>query len=120
MFFSSGHSLQTMEEQSINNSSISWWNKILTNWKNNQTSYDDKLMCIGSMIVKKLRNSIFNNLTFSCSAGIATTKTLAKLACGLHKPAQQTLGKNTYETDIIDINTYEHIFIYIHTYIMYV
>ena len=28
---------------------------------------------------------------YSCSAGVASNKLLAKLCCGLHKPNQQTL-----------------------------
>ncbi|XP_015373333.1 PREDICTED: DNA polymerase eta-like isoform X2 [Diuraphis noxia] len=48
-------------------------------------------LTIGAMMVERLRKSIYEQTGFRCSAGIANNKILSKLACGLHKPNQQTL-----------------------------
>lgn len=42
-------------------------------------------------MVARLRAAVADQLGFSCSAGIAHSKILAKLGAGLNKPAQQTL-----------------------------
>ncbi len=42
-------------------------------------------------VIAELRDAVKQELGFTCSAGIAHTKLLAKLASGLHKPAQQTV-----------------------------
>ena len=42
-------------------------------------------------MVSELRAAVHAELGYTCSAGIAHTKLLAKLASGLHKPAQQTV-----------------------------
>ncbi|CAI6354795.1 unnamed protein product [Macrosiphum euphorbiae] len=59
----------------------------------NNELQDDYLLrlTIGAMMVEKLRQSIFEQTGFRCSAGIANNKILSKLACGLHKPNQQTM-----------------------------
>ncbi|KOC59820.1 DNA polymerase eta [Habropoda laboriosa] len=48
-------------------------------------------LAIAGIIVEEIRSDIFNKTGFKCSAGIAQNKILAKLACGLHKPNQQTI-----------------------------
>jgi len=42
-------------------------------------------------VVGELRASVTRELGYTCSGGIAINKLLSKLACGLHKPNQQTL-----------------------------
>lgn len=49
------------------------------------------LLAAGSLVVAELRAAVRNKLGYSCSAGVAHNKILAKLGCGLHKPNQQTL-----------------------------
>ncbi|KAK3034848.1 hypothetical protein RJ639_032303 [Escallonia herrerae] len=49
----------------------------------------DKLLACGAHIVAKLRLQVLKETEFSCSAGIAHNKMLAKLASGMNKPAQQ-------------------------------
>eukprot|EP00102_Acyrthosiphon_pisum_P018963 XP_016656173.1 PREDICTED: DNA polymerase eta-like isoform X2 [Acyrthosiphon pisum] len=71
-------------------------NKNLKSWLHdvyNNELQDDYLLrlTIGAMMVEKLRQSIFEQTGFRCSAGIANNKILSKLACGLHKPNQQTM-----------------------------
>jgi DNA polymerase eta len=42
-------------------------------------------------VVADLRDAVRRELGYSCSAGIAHNKILAKLASGMHKPSQQTV-----------------------------
>ncbi|KAK2976958.1 hypothetical protein RJ640_019371, partial [Escallonia rubra] len=51
----------------------------------------DKLLACGAHIVAELRLQVLKETEFSCSAGIAHNKMLAKLASGMNKPAQQTV-----------------------------
>ena len=52
---------------------------------------NDALLAIGALIVEELRADIKNTLGYNCSAGIANSKTLAKLCAGLNKPNKQTI-----------------------------
>lgn len=52
---------------------------------------EDKLLAAGAAIVAKARAAVTQRLSFTCSAGVAPNKLLAKLCGGLHKPNQQTL-----------------------------
>ncbi|WVZ68781.1 hypothetical protein U9M48_017675 [Paspalum notatum var. saurae] len=53
--------------------------------------YQDKLLACGAIIVAQLRIRVLEETQFTCSAGIAHNKMLAKLVSGMHKPAQQTV-----------------------------
>ncbi|ERN14955.1 DNA polymerase eta isoform X1 [Amborella trichopoda] len=57
----------------------------------NDADNHDKLLACGAIIVAKLRKEVLTVTEFTCSAGIAHNKMLAKLASGMHKPAQQTV-----------------------------
>ncbi|KAB2601721.1 DNA polymerase eta-like [Pyrus ussuriensis x Pyrus communis] len=50
-----------------------------------------KLLACGALIVAELRLQVLKETEFTCSAGIAHNKMLAKLASGMNKPAQQTI-----------------------------
>ncbi|KAK4772179.1 hypothetical protein SAY86_013954 [Trapa natans] len=50
----------------------------------------DKLLACGVLIVADLRMQVLQDTQFTCSAGIAHNKMLAKLASAMNKPAQQT------------------------------
>ncbi|KAL2615665.1 hypothetical protein AAZV13_08G081200 [Glycine max] len=54
-------------------------------------SYQDKLLACGALIVCDLRMKVLKETEFTCSAGIAHNKMLAKLASAMNKPAQQTV-----------------------------
>lgn len=54
-------------------------------------SYQDKLLACGALIVSDLRMQVLKETEFTCSAGIAHNKMLAKLASAMNKPAQQTI-----------------------------
>ncbi|KAF7801328.1 DNA polymerase eta isoform X1 [Senna tora] len=53
--------------------------------------YHDKLLACGAIIVAELRMQVLKETEFTCSAGIAHNKMLAKLASAMNKPAQQTV-----------------------------
>ncbi|GAB4815654.1 hypothetical protein N2152v2_002700 [Parachlorella kessleri] len=64
-----------------------WWQRPAgARWENG-----DVLLACGAAVIAELRDAVKQELGFTCSAGIAHTKLLAKLASGLHKPAQQTV-----------------------------
>ncbi|KAL2062353.1 hypothetical protein VTL71DRAFT_6619 [Oculimacula yallundae] len=56
--------------------------------------WDDVAILIGSEIVRKVRAAVRTNLKYTCSAGIAQNKTLAKLGSAHKKPNAQTIIRN--------------------------
>lgn len=56
--------------------------------------WDDVVMNIGSEIVRDVRAKIRERLNYTCSAGIARNKMMAKLGAGYKKPNQQTIVRN--------------------------
>ncbi|KAK5072028.1 N-acetyltransferase eso1 [Lithohypha guttulata] len=53
--------------------------------------WDDIVLCVGSDIVAQVRQQVYTLMKYSCSAGIAGNKVVAKLAAGHNKPNQQTV-----------------------------
>lgn len=53
--------------------------------------WDDICSLIGSQFLYKIRQEVFKELNYTTSGGIATTKTVAKLAGGFIKPDYQTV-----------------------------
>lgn len=51
----------------------------------------ERLLLGGSAVVARARAAVKQRLGFTCSGGIAPTKLMAKVGCGLHKPDQQTV-----------------------------
>lgn len=56
--------------------------------------WDDIAMLIGSEIVRAVRAAIRERLKYTCSAGVARNKMLAKLGSAHKKPNQQTIVRN--------------------------
>ncbi|KAL9089020.1 MAG: hypothetical protein Q9159_002738 [Coniocarpon cinnabarinum] len=56
--------------------------------------WDDIVMLLGSEIVRDVRNKIREKLGYTCSAGVARNKMLAKLGSGHKKPNNQTIIRN--------------------------
>jgi len=56
--------------------------------------WDDVAMNIASEIVRGVRKTIRERLKYTCSAGIARNKMMAKLGAGYKKPNQQTVVRN--------------------------
>jgi hypothetical protein len=52
---------------------------------------DDQLLAAGAVVVARLRAAVLAQAGFTCSAGLAHSKTLAKLASAMNKPARSTL-----------------------------
>jgi DNA polymerase eta len=62
--------------------------------RNEYLDWDDVALSIGSLIVCNLRQRIYEETGYTCSAGIARNKILAKLAAGHNKPNGQTMVRN--------------------------
>ncbi|KAI9140345.1 hypothetical protein BKA69DRAFT_1029597, partial [Paraphysoderma sedebokerense] len=56
-----------------------------------EVTWDEYTLYIGSLITKEIRDTIFNELGYTCSAGITGNKTLSKLTSSLNKPNKQTV-----------------------------
>ncbi|XP_044496961.1 DNA polymerase eta isoform X2 [Mangifera indica] len=56
-----------------------------------EADHRDKLLACGALIVAELRKQVLKETEFTCSAGVAHNKMLAKLASSMNKPAQQTV-----------------------------
>ncbi len=63
-----------------------WWSREPQLW-----NPGERLIAAGAAIVAELREKVETTLGYTCSAGIAPTRLLAKLCSGLHKPSQQTV-----------------------------
>ncbi|KAK9791346.1 hypothetical protein WJX73_002907 [Symbiochloris irregularis] len=51
----------------------------------------DRRLAVGACIACRLRGAVFDKLDFTCSAGVAGNKLLAKVASAMNKPNQQTV-----------------------------
>lgn len=56
--------------------------------------WDDVVMLLASEIIRYVRGQIFEKLKYTCSAGIARNKMLAKLGSAHKKPNSQTIVRN--------------------------
>lgn len=69
-----------------------------------QRSKEDEknhLLACGAIVIAELRMAVLAETMFTCSAGIAHNKMLAKLASGMHKPAQQTLVPSSSVSNLL-------------------
>ncbi len=78
---------------------LDWQADALVDLDSSQTEDDDPdwediVMLIGSEIVRDLRRTIREKLHYTCSAGIARNKMMAKLGSGHQKPNAQTIVRN--------------------------
>lgn len=56
--------------------------------------WDDICMLVGSQILFRIRQDVFDELGYTTSGGVANNKLVAKLAAGFHKPDCQTIIRN--------------------------
>ncbi|XP_068323488.1 DNA polymerase eta [Pyrus communis] len=92
-------SLEVIEEEALKSHVLGLQSEDSSDAKENvqkwlcRSSVDrrDKLLACGALIVAELRLQVLKETEFTCSAGIAHNKMLAKLASGMNKPAQQTI-----------------------------
>ncbi|EOD15027.1 Translesion DNA polymerase-REV1 deoxycytidyl transferase [Emiliania huxleyi CCMP1516] len=82
--FRAGHAGQVVRR--IGEASAAWWQRTPDEWDEGEIQ-----LAAGAVIVARARAAVSAELGFTCSAGIAANKLLAKLCGGLHKPNQQTL-----------------------------
>ncbi|KAM3128035.1 N-acetyltransferase eso1 [Paramecium bursaria] len=54
-------------------------------------SEHDRIIMYASQLCQKIRDAIYSQLQYKCSAGISINKMLAKLASSDYKPSQQTI-----------------------------
>ncbi|KAL8735083.1 MAG: hypothetical protein Q9181_002941 [Wetmoreana brouardii] len=78
---------------------LDWDTDALVDLDNDETEdddpdWDDIVMLIGSEIVRSVRAAIRERLKYTCSAGIARNKMIAKLGSAHKKPNQQTIVRN--------------------------
>ncbi|KAI4200921.1 MAG: hypothetical protein LQ350_003607 [Teloschistes chrysophthalmus] len=78
---------------------LDWNTDALVDLDNDETEdddpdWDDIVMLIGSEIVRSVRAAIRDRLKYTCSAGIARNKMIAKLGSAHKKPNQQTIVRN--------------------------
>ncbi|PSK42491.1 N-acetyltransferase eso1 [Elsinoe australis] len=59
-----------------------------------EPDWDDVVMSVASEIVRGVRQKVYERLKYTCSAGVAKNKMLAKLGSGHKKPNQQTIVRN--------------------------
>lgn len=78
---------------------LDWQADALVDLDPNQTEdddpdWDDIAMLVGSEIVRSVRTAVREHLHYTCSAGIARNKMMAKLGSGHKKPNSQTVVRN--------------------------
>ncbi|XVE48431.1 hypothetical protein DITRI_Ditri01bG0002000 [Diplodiscus trichospermus] len=91
-------SLETIDEEALKSHILGLNNEDGSDLKENvrkwitrcNADHRDKLLACGILVVAELRMQVLKETDFTCSAGIAHNKMLAKLASGMNKPAQQT------------------------------
>ncbi|WWD19039.1 hypothetical protein CI109_103497 [Kwoniella shandongensis] len=59
--------------------------------RNSGESWEDWALCIGAEIMKETREEVYRQLHYTCSAGIAHNKAMAKLCSAWKKPNNQTV-----------------------------
>ncbi|KAI8592388.1 hypothetical protein BDZ88DRAFT_449317 [Geranomyces variabilis] len=59
------------------------------------TGWRDLQLRVAAEISQEIRATVYKELQYTCSAGIAHNKTLAKLCSGLNKPNKQTIMRQT-------------------------
>ena len=64
--------------------------------------WDDIAMLLAADMMAKIREDVKTTLGYTCSAGIARNKTLAKIAAGQNKPAKQTVLRNRAIQDFLN------------------
>ena len=62
--------------------------------------WDDIAMAIGADIVRHVRTKVFSRLGYTCSAGVANNKMMAKLGSGFKKPNQQVTNYQCHHDTI--------------------
>jgi DNA polymerase eta len=67
----------------------------------NLKGMQDVRLCLATHLSNKIRATVFERLGYTCSAGVAHNKTLAKIASALNKPDNQTIVREDIVTDFM-------------------
>ncbi|RCI02085.1 DNA-directed DNA polymerase eta rad30 [Rhizopus stolonifer] len=87
-----GYVLESKEEEERKKAEL-YWSK--TTWK-------DLQLYIGAELAAEIRKEIFDTLGYTCSAGIAHYKTVAKLCSSKNKPNKQTVLRLTAVSNFME------------------
>ncbi|OCF37906.1 hypothetical protein I316_00130 [Kwoniella heveanensis BCC8398] len=74
-------------------------------------TWEDWALCVGAELMKDVRDEVFRQLHYTCSAGIAHNKAMAKLCSAWKKPNNQTVLRGSAtaaflrDRDFTDIRT---------------
>lgn len=60
-----------------------------------ESLWEDAAMMIAATLSRDIRQAVFDELGYTCSAGVSINKTLSKLCSGLNKPNNQTILHST-------------------------
>ncbi|CAM9153003.1 unnamed protein product [Choristocarpus tenellus] len=83
---SSTNSANSLHSSVKSDKSQRWWSRPLHRW-----GQDEMLLACGAAVVAHLRKAVFHHLGYTCSAGVAHNKLLAKVGSNMHKPNGQTI-----------------------------
>lgn len=62
---------------------------------------NERLLCIGAVISREIRQTIYSKLGYTCSTGVAGNKLVAKLASPLNKPNGQVVVAPRFVADLM-------------------
>ncbi|XP_064622676.1 DNA polymerase eta-like [Lineus longissimus] len=60
-------------------------------YENREVTYHEQRLTVAAVMVEEIRQAVYTETGFRCSAGVAHNKMLSKLVCGFHKPNRQTV-----------------------------
>ncbi|RCI06063.1 DNA-directed DNA polymerase eta rad30 [Rhizopus stolonifer] len=66
-----------------------------------ETTWKDLQLALGAELATEIRKEVYDKLQYTCSAGIAHNKTLAKLCSSRHKPNKQTVLRDIARMDFM-------------------
>ncbi|RUP52118.1 LOW QUALITY PROTEIN: hypothetical protein BC936DRAFT_141014 [Jimgerdemannia flammicorona] len=66
-----------------------------------KVNWDDVQLAMAAEIAREIRKAVFDELGYTCSAGVTHNKALAKICSGLNKPNKQTIMRNCAVIDFM-------------------
>ncbi|KAI9307098.1 hypothetical protein BJ944DRAFT_198223 [Cunninghamella echinulata] len=91
------HTVKSRDENERNNNNSN--NNETTIW--DPITWMDLQLFIGASIAKYIRKQIYDQLKYTCSAGVANNKILAKLGSSMNKPNKQTIIRQHIAMDFM-------------------
>lgn len=78
--------MRTLLQNRETNAADAWWDRPPC-----VRTVGERLLVAGAAVMMDMRQAVYDELGYTCSAGIAPCKLLSKLASGMNKPNKQTL-----------------------------